>query len=115
MGDNHKTFNFSKVSQEPVYRNANIYIKASTCSVYSKLLKPMFFTNKYWGPKRSSFKLQYYNKISNEYMIKSKEPGTMPQFVMLPNYASILRVDSKLFNCNPWANPGSSEGFQSLI
>lgn len=114
MGDNHKTFNFSKVSQEPVYRNANIYIKASTCSVYSKLLKPMC-TNKYWGPKRSSFKLQYYNKISNEYMIKSKEPGTMPQFVMLPNYASILRVDSKLFNCNLWANPGSSEGFQSLI
>lgn len=46
-------------------------------------------------------------------MIKSKEPGTMPQFVMLPNYASI--VDSKLFNCNLWANPGSSEGFQSLI
>lgn len=56
-------------------------------------------TNKYWGPKRSS--LNFNIKISNEYMIKSKEPGTMPQFVMLPNYASILRVDSKLFNCNP--------------
>lgn len=80
------------MSQEPVYRNANIYIKASICSVYSKLLKQCVQTNT--GVPRGV-------------------PGTMPQFVMLPNYASI--VDSKLFNCNLWANPGSSEGFQSLI
>lgn len=111
MGDNHKTFKVkclkNQCTEMPKFTSKLLYVV-----FILNYLNQCVQTNT-GVPRgvRSNFNI----KISNEYMIKSKEPGTMPQFVMLPNYASILRVDSKLFNCNPWANPGSSEGFQSLI